>query len=263
MSLKLTIDYRLGRNNVAIKCQFPSQGISAIYGPSGIGKTSLLRLIAGLDRPVSGDIVFNKEVWFSAEKTISPQQRRVGFVFQDSRLFPHLDVRANLMLAYQQAQGPTFDIEQLCGDFGIADLLILRANKLSAGQQQRVAIVRSLLAQPQLLLLDEPMAALDDGNKQLLIRQLKIHSEKYTLPMIYVSHNASEIDQLCSQLLLLKHDGNVEMGHASTLLDQYLQHQVEVIAADDKRHQISLALTPEQYRQYKKQSHLLISNIIK
>jgi len=259
MSLQLAIDYRLGRNNVAIKCQFPNQGISAIYGPSGIGKTSLLRLIAGLDRPVSGDIVFNKEVWFSADKMISPQQRRVGFVFQDSRLFPHFDVHANLMLAYHQAQRSTLDIGQLCRAFNITDLLTLQANKLSAGQQQRVAIVRSLLAQPQLLLLDEPMAALDDGNKQLLIRQLKIHSEKYKLPMIYVSHNASEIDQLCDQLLLLKHDGNVEMGNASTLLTQYLQHQVEVIATDDKRHHISLALTPEQYLQYKNQSHLLLS----
>jgi len=259
MSLSIDIQYQLTSTQLAINCQFPSQGISGIFGPSGVGKTTLLRLIAGLDQPQTGLITFNQTLWFDNKCCVTPKLRRVGFVFQDSRLFPHLNVQQNLRLAQQQVSKPVLDILAISDDFGISELLPQRANKLSAGQQQRVAIVRSLLAQPQLLLLDEPLAALDQHSKQSLITQLKAHSAKHQLPMIYVSHSASELDQLCHYLVMIKPDGKVEYGDSHILLQQYLQQQTTVISSDDQQHRITLSLTPQQYQRYKEQQHILIS----
>jgi len=261
MSLTLDIKYRLLTRTLSIQCEFPSDGISGIFGPSGVGKTSLLRLVSGLDQPSSGNIRFKDQAWFSDSKTMSPRQRRVGFVFQDSRLFPHLNVERNLSLVQQQVVNPTHDLAQLCADFEISDLLPQRANKLSAGQQQRVAIVRSLLAQPQLLLLDEPLAALDESNKHTMLTQLKIHSEKYQLPMIYVSHNANEIAQFCDSLLLLNHDNSIEFGDSQLLLQQHLQQKTTVVTTDDQQHLITLSLTPQQYQRYRNKLHLFISKV--
>jgi len=261
MSLSIDIQYQQSSNLLSMNCQFPAQGISGIFGPSGAGKTTLLRFIAGLDTPLSGTISFKQQTWFDTEQKVSPQQRRVGFVFQDSRLFPHLDVRSNLALAQRSVKKPKLKLEQLCEDFGVTELLKQRANKLSAGQQQRVAIVRSLLAQPQLLLLDEPLAGLDRQSKQLMINQLKAHSTKYSLPMIYVSHSANEIDQLCDYLVMLKHDGNVISGATSILLSPHFQQQATITGSDEQSHQITLSLTPTQFLLYREAPHVYIGNV--
>ncbi len=260
MSLSIDISYQQSAHKISIATELPNQGISGIFGPSGVGKTTLLRFIAGLDNPMTGKISFNNQTWFKPAASVSPQQRKVGFVFQDSRLFPHLDVRSNLTLAQSQTKAPQLDQAALCEAFGIISLLDKRANKLSAGQQQRVAIVRSLLAQPSLLLLDEPLAALDRHSKQTIIQQLKEHSAKHQLPMIYVSHSANEIEQLCDNLLMLHHDGRIEFGESKQLLQHYLQQQASVVACDDKLQQITLTLTAEQYQHYRQRPHLFISD---
>lgn len=259
MSLSIDIKYQQSSKQLSIACEFPTQGISGIFGPSGVGKTTLLRFIAGLETPQAGHISFNQQHWFSGKSNTSPQQRKVGFVFQDSRLFPHLDVRSNLKLAQKQVKNSKLNLMTLCEHFAITDLLNKRANKLSAGQQQRVAIVRSLLAEPCLLLLDEPLAALDRKNKQSIIKQLKKHSAEQLLPMIYVSHSASEVEQLCDNLLMLKQDDTVVFGRTNKLLQQYLQQQTIVIDSNDQLQQITLALQPEQYLHYRELSHVFIS----
>ena len=205
MSLIININCAKDTFNMAVNCEIPHHGISGIYGPSGIGKTTLLRCLAGLENPSSGEIIWNNEPWFNSKVNQATSQRRVGFVFQDSRLFPHLTVRKNLSLAQQTLKQHRFDLEQLAATYNISDLLSKQANALSVGQQQRVAIVRSLLAQPQLLLLDEPLAALDSHNKQHIISQLKQHSQNHDLPMLYISHSSEEISQLCDNLLILDH----------------------------------------------------------
>jgi len=262
MSLVLDFHYQTSAFDLTLQCQFPAQGISGIFGPSGVGKTTLLRCIAGLERPRFGAISFNNQVWLSNKVNVTTQVRQVGFVFQDSRLFPHLSVLQNLRLAQQQVTNPTLSIEKLSQDFDISTWLSQSANKLSAGQQQRVAIVRSLLAEPTLLLLDEPLAALDKQSKSKVMRHLKAHSETQQLPMIYVSHSALEIAQLCDQLLLLKHDGSTEFGCATALLTKHRQilEQVSIVDNNEAHHQITLALSPQQYQQYKALGHLFISS---
>ena len=261
MTLDIDITYQQPSFSLAVTCQFPNHGISGIFGPSGVGKTTLLRCIAGLEQPTSGSISFNRKHWLAGDSSMSTIRRNVGFVFQDSRLFPHLTVLENLTIVQRQIKHPKLSINKLSDQFGILALWPQRASELSAGQQQRVAIVRSLLAQPSLLLLDEPLAALDKKSKSIVMRQLKQHSIEHCLAMIYVSHSATEIAQLCDSLLLMTHEGTMEFGDATTLLHQYkhLGDRVEITNNNTQQHQITLTLSPSQYQHYKELGHIFIS----
>ena len=221
MSLQININHQHPHFTLNLKCQFPATGISGVFGHSGSGKTTLLRCIAGLETQVSGQINFHGQQWLGTKRPVKAQQRKVGLVFQDSRLFPHLSVFQNLTLVQAQVSNPTLDIMQLCDDFGIMALLTKPAHSLSSGQQQRVAIIRSLVAQPQLLLLDEPLSALDMPAKEQLMGLIKDFSEQHHLPMINVSHSAREISQLCDQLLMLEHGEMIDFGPAQRLLKDH------------------------------------------
>ena len=179
-------------------------GILGLFGPSGCGKSTLLRIIAGLDRQ-NGD----RLLWRDREYAqLLPETRRIGLVFQDSRLFPHLTVLGNLQLAARKGRG-RWQPEALAARLGFADLLGLPAHALSGGQRQRVALGRALLAEPDLLLLDEPFSALDRRSRIHQAHVLKGLQQESGIPMIFVSHAMEEVSLLCDQLVLLE-GGRVE-----------------------------------------------------
>ncbi|WP_447824418.1 molybdenum ABC transporter ATP-binding protein [Aeromonas salmonicida] len=179
-------------------------GILGLFGPSGCGKSTLLRILAGLDRQ-SGD-----RLWWGDRECaeLLPEARRIGLVFQDSRLFPHLTVLGNLQLAARKGRG-RWQPEALAARLGFADLLAQPAHGLSGGQRQRVALGRALLAEPDLLLLDEPFSALDSRSRIHQAHVLKGLQRESGIPMIFVSHAMEEVSLLCDQLVLLE-GGRVE-----------------------------------------------------
>ena len=181
---------------------------SGLFGPSGCGKSTLLRAIAGLARPLTGYIKLNGVSLFDAQQCINlpSHRRRVGLMFQDSPLFPHLSVEHNLLYGFKllpPAQRQ-FTLGRIIELLDIGHLLRRRPRHLSGGERQRVALGRTLLAAPRLLLLDEPLAALDEGHKQQILPFLRRVRDELRLPMLYVSHAINEILYLTSQLAVME-----------------------------------------------------------
>ncbi|WP_183961888.1 molybdenum ABC transporter ATP-binding protein [Chiayiivirga flava] len=202
------IDVSLARGDFRRQVQVQSDArVLALTGVSGAGKTSLLQAIAGLLRPRAGRIaVAGRTLFDSAERIDLPAHRRhIGFVFQDARLFPHLAVRANLGYGARFAKDrtPRFAFDDVVALLGIAPLLARRTVNLSGGEAQRVAIGRALLSQPDLLLLDEPLASLDQARREELIPYLQRVRDDSGLPMIYVSHVADEVRRMADTVLAL------------------------------------------------------------
>lgn len=184
------------------------QPVTGLFGPSGCGKSTLLRTIAGLAHPQTGHISLNGEILFDAQRGIHlpPHRRRVGLVFQDSQLFPHLSVEHNLLYGFKLLP-PTqrrFTLAQILDLLDIGCLLQRRPRHLSGGERQRVALGRTLLASPRLLLLDEPLAALDEGRKQQILPFLRRVRDELRLPMLYVSHAINEILYLTPYLAVME-----------------------------------------------------------
>jgi len=183
-------------------------GATALFGPSGAGKTSIINMIAGLLRPDRGRIVLDGEVLFddAARTNIPAWRRRIGYVFQEGRLFPHLSVKNNLdygrWIGGHAADANAFAhvVELL----DIGQLLDRRPGKLSGGERQRVAVGRALLMRPRLLLLDEPLAALDAGRKAEIFPYLERLRDEATVPMVYVSHQADEIRRIATRVVRLE-----------------------------------------------------------
>ncbi|MBY5993271.1 ATP-binding cassette domain-containing protein [Ferrimonas balearica] len=221
MQLELALKGHLGEFAFDLELALPMQGIVGVFGPSGVGKTSLFRAISGLESGLEGRIRLGDTVLQdSAEKRFAlPEQRRIGVVFQDSRLFPHLTVRQNLALAQSQARQPLFGIEELAAQCQFSALLDQPAPSLSAGQRQRVAIARALAASPRLLLLDEPLAALDLASRQHLMGFLARVSER--IPMLFISHSVSETLHLCDPIITMS-EGRIDRVGAPTEVGQYL-----------------------------------------
>jgi molybdate transport system ATP-binding protein len=220
---------------LAIDCEIPDRGITAIYGPSGSGKSTLLDCIAGL-RTADEDsaIRFRDQHWQSTDGPIAPWQRRIGYVFQDARLFPHLDVTGNLDFAERRAAAaPPASREKLVQWLELEQLLPQMPASLSAGQKQRVAIARALLSAPQLLLLDEPLANLDHRASAQCIGHLQQLARELDLPMLYVSHDIEEVSQLADHLLLLDQGQIEDQGsllELCTRLDSRLSHEEQAAA---------------------------------
>ena len=202
--LQLKVQRKFGTFTLDCELALELGGILGLFGPSGCGKSSLLRIIAGLDR-APGDTLN----WLGrALSDLRPEARRIGLVFQDSRLFPHLSVLGNLQLAARKGRG-RWQPEALATRLGFAELLGQPAHGLSGGQRQRVALARALLAEPDLLLLDEPFSALDRRSRIHQAHVLKGLQQESGIPMIFVSHAMEEVSLLCDQLVLLA-DGRVE-----------------------------------------------------
>ncbi len=205
---------QLRRDNFSIEAEFtiPEKGVLGIFGHSGSGKTTLLRCIAGLEKEVSGRIEINDEIWLSDKKHLSTQQRNIGYIFQENRLFPHLSVEKNLNYGASRSSRKHEDNngsnhinrQHLLDLLNIGHLLDRYPRQLSGGEKQRVAIGRALLKKPQLLLLDEPLASLDEYRKQEVLPFLdKLHDE-LNIPMLYVSHSLEEVSRLCDHMLVMQ-----------------------------------------------------------
>ena len=217
-----------------LACEIPATGVTAIYGRSGSGKSTLLDCVAGLRHPDTGEISFGKDHWFAAGQAMPPWERHIGYVFQDTRLFPHLTVEGNLDYASKRATkaGP-MPRDTLVSILGLTHLLSQTPDTLSAGQKQRVAIGRALLSAPQLLLLDEPLANLDQQASRECLALLQQLAQGLNLPMLYVSHDIEEVSQLADHLLLLERGKLVDQGsmlEMSTRLDSRLAREEQAAA---------------------------------
>ena len=202
--------------SLALDLQLPGRGVSALFGVSGSGKTSCLRAIAGLDRISSGYLSVNGEVWQDDRRGVNvPTHRRaLGYVFQEASLFAHLDVQHNLNYGLRRVSRAErkVSLEQAIELLGIASLLQRRPDTLSGGERQRVAIARALATSPRLLLMDEPLAALDYQRKaEILPYLVRLHDE-LDIPIIYVSHSADEVAHLADHLVVLEQGRVVASG---------------------------------------------------
>jgi molybdate transport system ATP-binding protein len=198
------------------------RSITGIFGPSGAGKTSLLDLIAGLRRPVSGAVQLDDKVVFDANVRLNlpPRLRRIGYVPQDLALFPHLNVRANLVYGFRPRlmANELFTLGHVAEVMEIAPLLERNVTTLSGGEQQRVAFARAILSAPRLLLLDEPMSSLDSRLKKRLIPFLLRIRDEFRIPLIYVTHDAGELIALCDEVLVLERGRLIERGLPADVL---------------------------------------------
>jgi molybdate transport system ATP-binding protein len=194
----------------------PQRGISALFGHSGSGKTTILRAIAGLERAPGGYVALGDEVWQDDARGLflPVHKRALGYVFQEASLFPHLSVRANLEFGRKRvpAHERRFALEPVAELLGIGDLLERRPDGLSGGERQRVAIARALLASPRLLLMDEPLAALDLRRKLEILPYLERMHEELAIPIVYVSHAPDEVARLADHLVLLDDGKAVASG---------------------------------------------------
>lgn len=205
-ALEIAVDKRLSER-MRIEARFEAgDGVTALFGRSGAGKTSLVEMIAGLMRPDHGRIVVQGRTLFCSERRIDlpAERRRVGYVFQDARLFPHLSVRRNLLYGrWAGRRTGALDLETVCRLLDIQPLLERRPGALSGGEVQRVAIGRALLADPAILLMDEPLASLDGPRKNEILPFLERLKEESGLPIVYVSHAMEEVIRLADQMVLI------------------------------------------------------------
>ena len=188
-----------------VSLQLPGQGVSALFGPSGCGKTTVLRALAGLER-AAGRVALDGELWQDDDRGVFvPTHRRaIGYVIQEAALFPHLDVRGNLAYAQRRAGSARVALDPLVELLGIGALMARKPGTLSGGERQRVAIARALAAGPRLLLMDEPLAALDAARKAEVLPYLERLHRELALPIVYVSHAIDEVARLAHHLVLME-----------------------------------------------------------
>jgi molybdate transport system ATP-binding protein len=206
VTLALRVALALPTFALDVTCDIPTQGITGLFGRSGSGKTTLLRCIAGLERTARAQIEFNGELWQDAGRFLPTHRRAVGYVFQESSLFPHLDVRGNLEFGLRRVPAPQrrLGFDQAVALLDLSALLRQRAPRLSGGERQRVAIARALLTSPQLLLMDEPLSNLDQSSKAEILPHLERLRDSLAIPIIYVSHALGEVMRLADHLVLLE-----------------------------------------------------------
>ncbi len=210
--MELRVEVRKNFGSFSFAADFTVQGEAmGIFGPSGGGKSTLVKLIAGLHQPDSGMILIDGEPLFDSLRrlNLSVEERRVGMVFQHSNLFPHLSVKRNLLYGYRRcpARQRRIELADIVDVLEIGHLLGRGVNKLSGGEKQRVSIGRTVLASPRLLLMDEPLSALDDTLKYSIISYLKNVSERFGIPYLFISHSLMEMRLMADEVLIIENGG--------------------------------------------------------
>ena len=197
MSFEIDIEKRLGDTRIALTLD-AGQGATVLFGPSGVGKSSILNMVAGLLRPDRGRIAIDGETLFGDGIDLPPERRRAGYVFQEARLFPHMRVRANLLYG---VRGAADRFEDSIGFLGIAHLLDRWPRTLSGGEAQRVAIGRALLSKPRFLLLDEPLSSLDRARRDEIMRAIEHVRDVLALPILMVTHDPEEAERIGTRVV--------------------------------------------------------------
>ena len=222
MSIEAHFVQRFAGFTLDVDLQLPGRGVTALFGPSGCGKSTLLRCIAGLQEAPGGRCVVNGEVWQDGAHTLPTHRRPLGYVFQEPQLFAHLSVRANLQ--YGRARIPVaarqVDWDRAVDLLGIGHLLERRPAGLSGGERQRIAIARALLTSPRLLLMDEPLAALDVARKKEFMPYLERLARELDIPVVYVSHAPDEVARLADHIVVLEAGRAVAAGPLAEVLSR-------------------------------------------
>ena len=238
MNIHLQLDIARADFVVSVDVQLPAHGITVIYGPSGCGKTTLLRCVAGLEPSARGVVQLGHEVWQDDTQGVNlhTHQRALGYVFQEASLFDHLDVAGNLAYGHQRAEKNNRNamsravVAQATELLGIGHLLKRRSHELSGGERQRVAIARALVTQPRLLLLDEPLAALDHARRQEVLPWLERLRDDLNIPMLYVTHAVDEVARLADTLVVMN-EGRVQAN--GPVADVLTQANLPVVVGED------------------------------
>jgi len=204
MAIDIDVARRLGDRSIAARFT-AGPGLTALFGPSGAGKTSILNMVAGLLRPDRGHIRVGDRTLFDGATDLPPEARRVGYVFQDGRLFPHRRVRANLTYGHDIVPSANrwMTLDEAVQFLGIGHLLDRWPHSLSGGEAQRVAIGRALLAGPEILLMDEPLSSLDTARRGDIMVVIERIRDELKLPILYVSHDRAEIDRLATSVVAI------------------------------------------------------------
>ncbi|MDT8387457.1 MAG: molybdenum ABC transporter ATP-binding protein [Thiogranum sp.] len=251
MTIEARFHVERGDFTLDVDLAIPGSGVTAIFGPSGCGKTTLLRAIAGLERTPDDYLKVGNEIWQGPGKFLPPHRRPIGYVIQEPSLFVHLNVRRNLEYGLRRLSNRArkVSLEHAIELLGIGHLLERRPHQLSGGEQQRIAIARALAVSPAILLLDEPLAALEEQRKKEILPYLESLHQELQIPVLYVSHSRNEVARLADHMLLLT-DGRIQaagpVGELFSRLDLPLAHEADtetvieaVVAGRDDTYDIS------------------------
>lgn len=216
--LNINVTKKLPAFTLSFSQQLASQGVTAILGESGSGKSTLINLVNGLMKPDHGSIVMNNQVLTDSEQQIylAPEKRKIATVFQDALLFPHYKVSKNL--TYGMPDAMQFKFDEIIKVLNIGHLLNRYPAMLSGGEKQRVSIGRALLSDPQLLLMDEPLSALDMPRKKELLAYIDQLIKEINIPVIYVTHNINEAQQIASHIAIIEQGNVVEYGETESII---------------------------------------------
>lgn len=247
--LQKKLNAATGEMLLDIDCEIEAGQLVTLYGKSGAGKTSTIRMLAGLMQPDKANIEVNGTTWFDTDKRINlqSQKRKVGFVFQDYALFPNMTVVQNLMFALKKGQPPQI-IHELIDIVELGDLQNRKPNTLSGGQKQRVALARALVQKPELLMLDEPLSALDyEMRYKLQDYILKVHRE-YKLTTLLISHDIAEIKRMADRVLMIENGRLIRKGTPEEVLEQnYVQDKLvfhgKIVNIEKRKNNIVLCIS--------------------